>query len=217
MMSNLVPANLSNLPSAPANAPLPEDVISTTAMLPYIQLLQGQSALASNPDNDFKPGQFVLPKGGDDAVNLGPSFEAVALAYRYKAIDFSGDDPVIVYDPESEEFKRIAENAKVKKKDFNSGLELLLWLDGEKTFATLGCTNSTMAQFAVKDVIPRMRNPITIKSKFIDPPKSKHSWYGAVGFDSQAEVVNLPEMNVITSTVEKFLNPATEEEDEVPI
>ena len=216
-MSNLVPANLSQLPSAPENAPTPAEMIDTSSMLPYIQLLQGQSSLTATPDADFKPGQFVLPKGGDDAVNLGPSFDAVPLAYRYKAIDFSGDSPVIVYDPNDPEFKRIKENAKAKKQDYNSGIEILFWIDSEKTFATLGCTNNTMAGFAVKDVVPRMRQPITVKSKFIDPPKSKYSWYGAQAYDSQTEIVNLPEMNVLTATVEKFLHPDAAEEEEVPI
>ena len=219
----LVPADLSQLPETKQGVPTVQDVVSSSEFFPFIVLVQGQSTFATDPNFDLKSGTFIIPAGGKDpeqVIKLGSSFEAVILAWRWKAINFNVEPVQVALDFDSEEFQAIKKMSDSKEQGYNYGPEYLLWVDSEETFATFPCLSVTLRNAAKREIQKLIKHNALIKAHWIDPEKSKHAWWGIKCVQSTNPVQNFPTLDVVQEAVERFINETTAEsqetEEEIP-
>lgn len=175
--------------------------------MPYIQLMgSGSNAVK---ERKISVGNFALCRGKDDFDDLGEEALVVVCNYRARAMEFGDSGVQSYYDPENTEFQRIKEVALGSGGDCSYGLEYLLWLPEQGVFATYFGGNAT-ARKRVEDFIGVMKKPATMKSVYIDPPRSKFSWYGPTIEGVEIDVVP-PESSEFKTVMDKFKNPPKNE------
>ena len=193
--TNFIPANIGG-----SRAETALSVAKNQDYLPRIKLCQGnakevlQKKIAAG-------GNYALVKSKDDLEDLGPSIDLVVCSGRPKAMR-TGDQIIVVLDQESEEFKKIVAESKVKDSGCFYGPEYLVYIPVAETFATLFMNNPTMRREAPA-VHARLRKAATITTHLIEG--KLHTWFGPKCSDCSSPL-NLPELSVVTSFVEAFEN-----------
>src|ERR1044072_5547777 len=89
-----------------------DKLVGLRKFLPYVQLYGSNSKLAKR--RVIPGGNFGLTIGKDRIIDLGEKFDFIPVAIRPKAMDFSGKTVISVFDMNSPEYKRIAEQSEVK-------------------------------------------------------------------------------------------------------
>ena len=176
------------------------DSLTRGSFLPRLQVMQGSSGPVK--EKKVAIGNLALIKG-KDVIDLGEEVAAIVISWRSKAMDF--DNTVSYYDKNSSSFKEIERKSKVEKQGFGVGPEFLIWLVDQKELATLFCASATLQREA-PNVKAKMGDKCILASNYIDPPKSKFSWYGIQTKDCDYEVES-PDWNLLTEEVNKFNNP----------
>ncbi len=105
--TNLVPVNLEQLPSTQIGSDDQfADLAKSTDYLGRLQLFTKGKAVNRKL---VGPGNYGIPESDEEVNDLGDNIDIIPLARRPKAIDMTDNEAIIVnYDPDSEEFKRIA-------------------------------------------------------------------------------------------------------------
>jgi hypothetical protein len=161
-------ALLGDLPEASRygeNDAFKDEYAKASAFLPRLKFYS-----AASPDVKRKiipENHFFFIKNKNDKTDLGENFLGFMLAYRYLAVDFREQGKAkSYYDPNSPEFKEVAEHAK-KKYEGNqmnpcsAGAQFLIYVK-DQGLATLHCNNNSLKKLA--DKLFAMLKPRTFAS-----------------------------------------------------
>lgn len=189
-------------------------ITASGGFLPRIMLMQSGSGPVAK--KKAEQGTFVLIEG-ENVTHLGESFSVLVLAWRPKAMRFA-PDVLSYHDPSSEEFQKIiAESDAPGQSSTGYGPEYLLWLPAPYScYATYFFSNPTERR-EVANLETYMRGAATISANFIDPPKSRFSWWGpqitkcAQAFDIPTKEDDPEWFTTLDQTVSKFKNPPENE------
>lgn len=97
---------------------------SGSSFFPQLRLYSKQPQVA---EGKIGVGRYGVPEQDGSVTDLGPTIDVQPLAYRCTAIDFSDRNNIVSsHDPESAEFKRIADQKDVKESGCMAGVEFLL-------------------------------------------------------------------------------------------
>lgn len=160
-MSDLIISNL-NLPATPF-----EDsgkrLLKSVDFFQPLKLMGNTSKQVTNGLIDV--GNYAVCKGDEVSIDLGNKVDVIVLGHRYKAVDYSDRDNIVVsYDPGSQEFLRIEADSKVKDSDAMCGPEYLLYLLEQKKFVVY-ILASPSAQFISEDLASYKGAACTLTSK----------------------------------------------------
>jgi hypothetical protein len=92
---------------------------------------------------DFPINHFALKKG-KNYEDMDKTVHVMPVAMFPKALDVSGDEPVMSFKRGSEVFEDIAERSKVKDSNCMWGTEILVWIPKANEFATIFLKNPTL-------------------------------------------------------------------------
>jgi len=108
--NELIPTDLTQLPSVQVGSD--EDFDSLASATNFLQRLELKSKGVLIDMKVVEPGSYCVPKGNNEADDLGNKIDLIVLAKKPKAIDMSDTDAVVVsYERESEVFTDIEERA----------------------------------------------------------------------------------------------------------
>lgn len=155
-------------------------------------------------------GQYGYTKDGKTIVNCGNQVHCFVLAFRYKAMDLSGDTPKSYHNPKSEDFERIRLLSGDNDNHCLCGPEFLLFLPKHNCFVTFFMASKTMRREApnVKMFCPTVENPqakpATFHPKFIE--KGTYSWHGPE-ITECSFALETPDAESLVKELTKFHNP----------
>ncbi len=222
--TNLVPANFNQLPATQLGSDDQfMELAKSTEFLARLQLYTKGKAINKG---QVKPGHYGIPEG-EEVIDLGDQIDLVVLARRPKALDMTDTDAVLVsYDPESDEFKRIAAESMEKESHCMYGPSFLVYERSSKRFLEFFCGSKSTRSEAKKlypflpltdDSIARQKaagndvsnleahGPLdmTLKSRLVE--KGTYSWHVPVVVKG-ARPFTMPPMGCIYKEVVAFLD-----------
>lgn len=226
-MSETALATLDTLPDVSKYGPNDANQDQFTkglVFLPRIEFKSDQATIVKK--RQFPANHYMLTVNKDTKIDLGETFTAIPLAYRYKALDFREKGRVKQsYDPNSAEFLAIRAEADKKRAPGEMsgcmyGAEFLLAVklpDGTVALATLLCS-STSLKATAKKLFGLVRKFITFGSKLIDgkytytaPEVSTFS--GTFELGDMAKIVKeINEFNAASGVI--VTKPEDEDEDD---
>lgn len=196
------------------------DVTKTGDWLPYLSILDGNSAAVKNSEQPI--GTFAFTQNRK-LINLGKEFNCLLLAWRPKAMIFLSP-PTAFYDPASEDFKQIEATADQKNSNKGYGPELLLWLPDHEIFISYFLGNKTgrneapnmIALINQKSYRAKL-NTHLIKAMVLDKDtgqKIERTWFGPQ-VNTTDVAIKMPPGDQLVAELKKFNNPpkATQELD----
>ncbi len=172
-------------------------------------------------------GHYGIPESDEEVFDLGDSINIIPLARRPKAIDMTDTDAVLVnYDPESEEFKRIAATSLEKESHCMYGPSFLVverstgrfleFFCGSKStrseakniypFLPLTAADIARQKAAGNDVTglePHDALPLTLKSRLVE--KGTYSWHLPVVVQCAEPFTKLPTTERILKEIMAFI------------
>jgi hypothetical protein len=118
-----------------------------------------------------------------------------------------GEAVISCYDPNAEEFKRIANKSEQPNSGCMYGPEFLVYVPAQKKFATffMGSKSARKEAPAVKALL---QAAATLKSKKISTPQ--YTWFAPQAVPCSTPF-DLPNMDDLKKEVEKFNNPPAQE------
>ena len=181
--------------------------INTQTWLPRLQIIDPKSRYSM--DKVVPAGNFALIRSQDDVDDLTDEINVVVLDMRWKALDVSNsDDPITVYDKDSEVYKAIQEKSEIKDSGCMWGAEFLVWIESVKQFATYFCSSKTSRRESTH-IFKLIGHGSTLKVQLIST--KKYSWYGPKISPCSAPF-DIPPIEKFKEEVGKFRASITETE-----
>ena len=195
--TNLVPVNLEQLPSTQIGSD--EQFADLAKSADYIGRLQLFTKGKAVNKKLVGPGNYGIPESDEEVIDLGDTIDIIPLARRPKAIDMTDSEAIIVnYDPETNEFKRIAAQSLEKESHCMYGPSFLVYERSTGRFLEFFCGNKSSRSEAKKvypylplsqadidakaakgedvgDLQPHGPLPLTLKSRLVE--KGTYSWH----------------------------------------
>ena len=172
-------------------------------------------------------GHFAIVDG--DAYNiLGKEIDVVPLAVLDKALDCSGDEVTVAFGRETETYQRIAEDSKTQDSGCMYGPVFLVFERTTSNFYEVFFNNASGRREAPKlyPYLPigeaaakanglkaQPPRPCQIQSKFVNPPKSRYSWFAPQVGDTTAVFDSPPAQEAAVNAVKNFLKQAVVEDE----
>ena len=169
-----------------------------------------------------KPGHFGIPMSDDKVVDLGDNIDVLFLAKRFKAVDMSDKDALVVsFDINSAEYKRIEAESKVRDSNCMAGVSFLIYESSTGRFLELHCSSKSAAREAssmmaylpiskadidaqgLKGVKPQGPKPATLKSQYVT--KKNWAWFAPTVHDC-SNFANPPSFEAVRDEIVKFIN-----------
>ena len=101
----------------------------------------GELRFCAASDRKVKAGEFPVNnfalKKGKNYEDMEKTVHVMPVRLLPKALDVSGDEPVMSFQRGSEVFEDIAERSKVKDSNCMWGTEILVWVPKANEFATI--------------------------------------------------------------------------------
>jgi len=222
--TNLVPVDLSQLPSTQLGSD--DQFLELAKSSEFIGRLQLFTKGKAINKGQVRPGCYGIPEG-EEVIDLGDTIDILPLGRRPKAIDMTDTDAVLVnYDPESDEFKRIAATSLEKESHCMYGPSFLVieektgrfleFFCGSKStrseakkiypFLQLTAADIERQKLAGKDVSelkPHGPLPLTLKSRLVE--KGTYSWHVPVVSKCATPFTKLPPIAAITKELTAFI------------
>ena len=222
----LVPVNLEQLPSTQVGTD--DQFLELAKSADFLGRLQLYTKGKAVNKGLVRPGHYGIPASDEEVTDLGGSIDIIPLARRPKALDMTDSDAVLAsYDPESDEFKRIAEASLETDSHCMYGPSFLVYERNTKQFLEFFCgTKSTRSEAkkiypflplsqadidrqakAGNDVTglqPHGPLPLTLKSRLVE--KSTYSWHVPVISKCNEPFTKLPTMDRIVKEITAFVN-----------
>lgn len=186
--------------------------------LKRLQLINSQSKVVAK--GLIAPGRYAIVEGEDNVLDLGDTVDVLPFAVRDKAMDMSGEKPIVCYDVDSDLYKDIMERSDVKDSHcvFGPSFLILERTTGRFLEFYLGNKSGRISAEAMSNFLPiseaqatefglEAREPLqtTLSGEFIEKPK--FSWYAAKIGACSTPFAELPPIEEIFAEVEKFVNP----------
>lgn|SRR4030042_650976 len=205
-MNELIPFSIDAIPTV-TDAEYGELVKSdaATKFLPRIQLNTKGKYIDTEK---APPGCWIVPNG-DECTVLGKEVDVLPIAVRSKAMDVSDRDNIVaVYDPNSDEFKRIKAAPK------NSGCMWgLSYLVIERKTAQLyelyfGNASGRAEADKLKPFLPRPgRDPQVATLKIKYRQGKDFSWHVPVVTRCSEPLTDGPDLTTLVAEKNRFMNP----------
>ena len=165
--TSLVPVNLEQLPSTQIGS---DEVFADLAKsADYIGRLQLFTKGKAINKKLVGPGNYGIPESDEEVIDLGDTIDIIPLARRPKAIDMTDSEAIIVnYDPEANEFKRIAAQSLEKESHCMYGPSFLVYERSTGRFLEFFCGNKSSRSEAKKvyPYLPLSQADIDAKASF---------------------------------------------------
>lgn len=152
-------------------------------------------------EEKIKAGRFAIVNG-QELTEIGDEVVLMPVAIRAKAMDLSGDRPVIAYDLAGSLFKDIQLRSKEKDSNCMCGVEFLVYLPNQDAFTTFYLANATLLREA-SNMKANIGLAVKVKSKLIK--KDKLSWHG-IQIASFPTEITVPERSRFESEIAMFGN-----------
>ncbi len=187
----------------------------STDYFPRLQLMGGQSTLVQ--EGKMNVGTYAYIRTRDSFENLGPDVDVLVCSWRIKAMRIGEDEVVSIFDINNPEFDKIKVESKIQNSGCMCGVEFLLWIPTQQSFATFFMASKSFARIApsVRSCIDEDNNtpgPCSLTSKLVSNKKYK-SHVPVVRQCSTA--FEMPEQEDFIASLEKFQNPNEEEVESV--
>lgn len=183
-----------------------KELAGSAAYLPRIQLFGSSSGLVKQ--GKFPMAHWGLVKGKDDVTDLGNDVDVIPIAWRPKAMDVGGDEPLSYHKPDSKEFQSIREKSDIPNSNCMFGIEFLVWLPESDCFVTYFAANFGGKQEAA-NIRNNIGNGLTFKVKYVD--RKKNPFHAPVVTMCATPISNLPDETVLADTLNNFNNPKDSE------
>ena len=192
-----------------------DTLASASKFLPYLQFMSSNSEKCKS--GEFPINHLALVSG-QTFTDLGDSIDCVPIAWRPKAIDMTGEDNIIIYDPKYDddkkptgEFARIqnaSDNAPKGTMGYMYGPEILLWIPEAGKFATFFCGGVTTRKEA-PNIIGFLGKGLTLRGVKIET--KKYTYWSPAGIKCSTPLTP-PNMEELVAVAEAF----NDAEDNVP-
>jgi len=235
--NSLVPVDLSQLPSTQMfDDDVYDGIAQSATFLARLQLYTKGKAIDKGL---ISPGHYGIPESGDEITDLGVSINVLVLARRPKAVDMSDSDAIITsYDPNSPEFKRIADKSLEKESNCMYGPSFLViernnWqrpleffcgtkstrAEAKKIYQFLPVSAEQIKKRGLKDVEPQGPQPAMLTVRFVE--KGKYSWHVPVASKCTTPFTKMLPIERLSDEIRKFCEAKTDgvervEEEEAP-
>jgi hypothetical protein len=179
-------------------------VVGSTDFLPYLVI--GNPLSKAVQDDKLEKGNLGFVDGAN-VTDLGKSCPMLFLARRPCARDFSGEQPVSVFNVKDPEFERIKNASELKGSQCSYGPEYLVWVPSLRRFGLFFFGSKTARNEArsIDDAVKKGPALFLMSSHLIETPKYK--WYSATP-SSYAVPVDLPTAeDNFGDVIQKFKNP----------
>jgi hypothetical protein len=224
--TNLVPVDLSQLPSVQVGTD--DQFLELAKSSEFIGRLQLFTKGKAINKGLVKPGSYDIPESDEEVNDLSSEINIIPLARRPKAIDMTDTDAVLVnYDPDSDEFKRIAATSLEKESHCMYGPSFLVIEESSGRFLEFFCGSKSTRSEAkkiypflpltagdierqkavgndVSELKPHGPLPLTLKSRLVE--KGTYSWHVPVVTKCGAPIAKLPKIEQIIAEITKFVN-----------
>lgn len=181
-----------------------EMTTSSGAFLPRVQLMTSSS-------EKCKAGEFPINNfafiAGQNYKDLGKEVDVLVIHWRPKAVDMSGEVILSSYDGNSDLFQKIMTKADVKDSKCMFGPEFLIYVPGERKFATF-FMGSKSARKEAPGIKALLKNACTLKNKKIE--WKTYTWFAPFGVPCNTPF-ELPTNEAIMEELNKFSNPPAQE------
>jgi hypothetical protein len=189
------------------------------SFLPRIEFKSGQAKIVKQ--KKFPGDHYALVVGKNELLDLGETFPAFILSYRYKALDFSEKGKVKVsYDPDSAEFAAIQKEADKKRPEGEMagamyGAEFLIAFQNPSTgkveLGTVLCGSASW-KAAAKKMFGLTRKFVLFGSKLVEGRYT----YQAPEISTYSGTFDYSEIKNLKKQVADFANASgsAEEKDE---
>ena len=152
-------------------------------------------------------GHFALVDG-QEMVDLGDKFDCLVIDWRPKALR-TGEQMEILYDPSSEQFKKIVVESEVKDSGCMFGVEFLLWIPGKGFIPYY--LNNTSSRYEAKPMRALIGKAATVKVIFIKG--KQYSWHAPKVSSCSVPFESLPTEEEIRNEVKGFRTPENSIQD----
>jgi hypothetical protein len=196
-----------------------EDLAKSADFIGRLQLFTKGKAINKGL---VRPGHYGIPASDEEVNDLGDSIDIIPLAVRPKALDMTDKEAILTdYDPESDEFKRIASQSLEKESHCMYGLSFLVYERSTGQFLEFFCgSKSTRSESkkllpylpvtqAAIDTNPALKGtqahgplPLTLKSRLVE--KGTYSWHVPVVVKCSTPFTKLPTMERIVKEITSF-------------
>jgi hypothetical protein len=224
--NELVPLDLNQLPSTQVGTD--EQFAELAKSTEYLGRLQLYTKGKAINHGLVKPGCYGIPANDEEVEDLGDEIEILPLARRPKAIDMTDTDAVLVnYDPDSDEFKRIAEQSMEKESHCMYGPSFLVFERSTGRFLEFFCGSKSTRSEAKKiypflpltpadiarqkaagnnvdNLEPHGPLPLTLKSRVVE--KGTYSWHVPVVTKCANPFTRLPTKERLIKEIVSFVN-----------
>jgi len=175
--------------------------------LSRLKLMTG--AAGKCKDGSFPMNHYALIKD-QHFQDLGESVDILVVTWRPKALEI-GEAIITVFDTESAEFKRIQAKSTEPDSGCMYGPEYLVWISGVKEWATL-FMGSKSSRRESPQLQARLEKAATLTPHKIETPK--YTWFSDKVMPCSSPI-DMPDMEELKATVEKFNNPPVSEIEKV--
>jgi hypothetical protein len=176
-------------------------VSSSGDFLPRLQLFGGNSDACKK--GQIQIAHYGLVTGKDTIEDLGKEVDVIVICGRPKALRICDDGTIITkFDPNDDQFKKIAEDSAVQDSGCMYGPEFMLFIPDTQRFATFFMSSKT-ARRSAASVHARLRKAATLKAEFIET--KKYSWHGPVCVPCSTPL-SPPSADDIKAAVTKFMS-----------
>lgn len=188
-----------------------DDMAKGADFLPRIQLVTKGKYVDKGK---ITPGRWGVPLvGGEDITDLGNVIDILVIGWRPKAMDVSNKAMIIVnYDPQSEEFKRIATAKKQPGQTMTNcmwGPTFLVYERSTAKFYELFMSNASGRQEAgkLKPFLPESNDGLLLPARLSIRYKEKgtNGWHVPVVTKCTMPFEEVPTEEEIFATAEKFM------------
>jgi hypothetical protein len=162
MTKELITTDLNQLPSVQVGTD--EDFESLSNATNFLQRLELKSKGVLVDMQVVKPGSYCVPKGNNEADDLGNKIDLLVLAKKPKAIDMSDKEAVIVsYERGSEVFADIEERSATSNSHCMYGATFLVFERSTRKFYEFFCGTASLRR-----VIGEVSAAMTVTQEQID-------------------------------------------------
>lgn len=164
---------------------------------------------------EFPENHFAAIISKKEMKDLGESFSAALLGYRYLALDFRVEKKVkSYYDPNSPQYKEVYDDANMKRPpgeqaDTMAGAQFLLYVDG-MGYITLLCSSWTLKKVA-KKLFGMLNRYVTFGHQLYETGANIYEGPNVVLFEGSFELPPKEDRNKI---VTEFINASGTREEE---
>lgn len=230
--NEMVPLDLSQLPACQMGSDDVYDGIAQNAtFLSRLQLYTKGKAIDRSL---IRPGRYGIPESADEITDLGDSINVIVLARRPKAVDMSDSDCIITsFDPNSAEFKRIADKSLEKESNCMYGPSFLVieqnnWqrpleffcgtkstrAEAKKIYPFLPLSAEQIEARSLKDEKPHGPLAMTLTVRFVE--KGKYSWHVPVASKCTTPFTKLLSNERLIEEIVKFTTAKADDVEKVP-